>query len=402
MNPMPFIKEGNALSMANNRVLIIDDDAEIQSVYRTVLAPVDDDGLSSSAQLERLLHSGHKPVSPAVSRFDLDFSTQGPEGVAMVTDALERGRPYATAFIDIRMPPGFDGMETASRIRRIDVDIEIVMVTAYSDRSREEIVRTVGSPEKLLFLRKPFDPEEIIQLALSLTAKWNLTRKTQTQQAELARHRDQLEALVQERTEQLNIAKERAEAANRAKGMFLANMSHELRTPLNAIIGFAQLLKKEHQDDTDLSERLDIILGSGNHLLSLINDLLDFAKIESGKMELDAVEINFSLFAEGIVDIMRSRSEAKGLDFRYETEGGLPYGVLADETRLRQVLLNLLGNAVKYTDRGQVTFRIRVLESPSPADASPSGTTMLLCFEVMDSGPGITPDLLTHIFKPFE
>ncbi len=169
----------------NNRVLIIDDDPEIRDAYRLVLSPEQEVEKSSIAQLTRLLDNGRilKPSAPF--SFELGFASQGSEGVAIAESALQNSQPFAVAFIDIRMPPGFDGMETAARIRRIDPHMEIVIVTAYSDRSREEIVRAVGAPEKLLFLRKPFDPEELIQMALSLTAKWNLARQAEEQKNEL-------------------------------------------------------------------------------------------------------------------------------------------------------------------------------------------------------------------------
>lgn len=171
--------------MDNHRILIIDDDHEIRNSYRTVLAPQDGDYTPSNVQLAKLLGNVISSESSAVPRFELSFAGQGSEGIAMVESALEKNEPMAAAFIDIRMPPGMDGMETAARIRNIDADIEIVIVTAYSDRSREEIVRVVGGPEKLLFLRKPFDPEELTQMALSLTAKWNLAHQATERQNEL-------------------------------------------------------------------------------------------------------------------------------------------------------------------------------------------------------------------------
>ncbi len=173
------------MSMDNHRVLIVDDDHEIQNSYRAVLAPQDGDSTPSNAQLAKVLGNVQSSESFSTPRFELSIASQGSEGVAMVESALEKNEPMSVAFIDIRMPPGFDGMETAARIRRIDPDIEIVIVTAYSDRSREEIVRVVGVPEKLLFLRKPFDPEELTQMALSLTAKWNLAHQAAEQQNEL-------------------------------------------------------------------------------------------------------------------------------------------------------------------------------------------------------------------------
>jgi CheY-like chemotaxis protein len=177
MNPALHMKEDNILHTGNNRVLIIDDDPEIQNAYRLVLAPEPEDRNSSRTKLAHLLPQDRTAQPQASAHFELGFAGQGQKGVALAATALEKNQPFAVTFIDIRMPPGFDGMETAARIRRIDPNIEIVVVTAFSDRSRDEIVRAVGCPEKLLFLRKPFDPEELLQMALSLTAKWNLARQ---------------------------------------------------------------------------------------------------------------------------------------------------------------------------------------------------------------------------------
>ncbi len=171
--------------MSNDRIIVIDDDTEIQQTYRIVLSDKEEDGNAAGIQLSEVLGmdlSRQQAVSP---RFSISLAGQGPEGVAMVESAIEENQPFAVAFIDIRMPPGYDGLETAIRIRRIDPDIEIVIVTAYSDRSRDEIVQGVGATEKLLFLRKPFDPDELIQLAMSLTAKWNLARKAEERKNEL-------------------------------------------------------------------------------------------------------------------------------------------------------------------------------------------------------------------------
>jgi two-component system cell cycle sensor histidine kinase/response regulator CckA len=191
------MKEDNTLSMGNNRVLIIDDDPEIQSAYRLVLSPEAEDRNVSRNKLVQLLPRDHTAEQPDSPQFDLGIAGQGPEGVALAETALQNNQPFAVAFIDIRMPPGFDGMETAALIRRIDPDIEIVVVTAFSDRSRDEIVQAVGRPEKLLFLRKPFDPEELLQMALSLTAKWNLACQAKENEAALAKSEARFRALVE-------------------------------------------------------------------------------------------------------------------------------------------------------------------------------------------------------------
>jgi PAS domain S-box-containing protein len=209
---------------------------------------------------------------------------------------------------------------------------------------------------------------------------------------ELDQHRHHLQELVEQRTKQLTAAQERAEAANRAKSAFLANMSHEIRTPMNAIIGLTHLLRRAGPTP-EQAVRLIKIDGAAQHLLSIINDILDLSKIEAGRVQLESTDFHLAAILDNIRSLIADQASAKGLAIEIDTRG-VPACLRGDPTRLRQALLNYAGNAVKFTDRGAITLRARLLED--------DGENLLVRFEVQDMGIGIAADKLAQLFRAFE
>jgi len=227
-------------------------------------------------------------------------------------------------------------------------------------------------------------------------------------EAKLREQANLLEQRVEERTYDLNLAKEAAEAASRSKAAFLANMSHELRTPLNAILGFAQLMLYDQELNTQHQNDLQTICNSGNHLLSMINDILEMSKLEAGGVLLREKECYLYDIMDTARDMLMLKAQEKSLSFDVIIHPDVPPYVCVDESKLRQILINLIGNAIKFTDKGYVLVRVSVCDLPEDLRQNAEQTSKqvapslnYLCFEVEDTGAGISEAEIATLFQPF-
>lgn len=352
----------------NRRILVVDDNRGIHEDFRKILASAPNPpGL---AEIEAALF-GLEPEE-AIEHYTIDSAFQGPQGADMVKSAAETDVPYAVAFVDMRMPPSWDGVQTIEKIWEVDRDVQVVLCTAYSDYSWSELQKRLGVTDRLLLLKKPFDVAEVRQLACALTEKW-----------QMARHAEDLRAALT-----LDLTQRRE--VEKLKDEFVSTVSHELRTPLTSIRGALGLL--EGGVTGLLSEEalgmVQIARVNADRLIRLINDLLDLEKIEAGKLELKTMTLSAAQLVTSTLDGLRAAAQAVGVELR---AGAVTAQVVqGDEDRLVQVLTNLVSNAIKFSPRnGVIDIRVETIAADR------------VRFSVTDQGAGIAEAHRARLFSKF-
>jgi two-component system, NtrC family, sensor kinase len=389
----------NPTATPRRRILIIDDNPSIHQDFKKILT-VGESAVSLDA-LEAAIFGDAQPRGKGAYSFEVDSASQGEEGVQRVREAAQEGHPYSLAFVDIRMPPGIDGVETTARLWQADEDLQVVLCSAYADYSWEEVAQRLGVNQRLLILRKPFDNIEVRQMAHALAQKWDLARQSRRREEELAQ-------AVKERTQELEAANARLvqEMEDRAKleaklalsqrrealGRLASGMANEISSPLGFVstnLNHLRLALEKRpagaEDPEDLLEACRDAIQGTERLKRIVQDVKLFARV--GPQPGTAVDVRKAL------DEALSRA-APHLRPRIqrvmELEEAPP--VLASEEGLAHVLMNLIVNAAQALPENHPEPRIRIA-------LSVQGPEVLL--EVHDNGSGIEAEHLEHIFEPF-
>ncbi len=349
----------------NYRVLVVDDNPRIHDDFRKIFRK-SKKGDGFDALKDELFGRDETSESVTGRTYSLDCFINGELALNATLESVQVENPYAVAFVDMRMPQ-WDGIETTLRLWEADPDIQVVICTAYMDHTWESINKKLGEEHSFLILKKPFEVIEVKQLAQMLSSKWEVMRKERKTMMDL-------------------------EAALKAKDIFMARVSHELRTPLHGIIGVIDLLKETRLDVQQL-DFLQTLNSCGENLDRIIDDILDYSALEDGRFNLEESDFNLLDFFETIRKQFRFETVTRGLDLVVNLDDKLPEWIYGDSTRLHQIVGNLLRNAFKYTEDGEVTLTVNL-------DGEEQGK-MKLDIEVSDTGVGIAPDYMNSLFMPF-
>jgi signal transduction histidine kinase len=383
------------------RILLIDDNPSIHEDFKKVLiAPEQNSSLLSDARaglMGRPTRSEPAERQTASVDFELECALQGQEGLAMLEAALAEERPYAMAFVDIRMPPGWDGVRTIEELWAKDPELQVVICTAYSDYSWEETINRLGHSDRLLILKKPFDSIEILQLASALTHKWNMVRR-ERQLIESLKAAEQEAHAYASSLETVNralmTAKASADKSSQMKNDYLIHLGAQIQEQMQSIFGAVHQLRAPEEMELAEIGRLDDILDASRYLISIFDDVLDMNLLENGDARPDSKSFRLLETLESEIESFRSLAREKGVALVLQRRGPLPEYLNSDEGRFRQVVSELLENAVRCTENGSIQVSVGM-------DQAHDWQEPILRIDVTDTGPGIPEHEVGMVFEPF-
>lgn len=360
--------------MEETRIIIIDDVEEIHQNIRAIFQ-VRKNELLDSLNKELFGHNnrGHD-FRKKLEQFTFTSAFQGEDGYRLIKKGVAAGQPFAVAIVDMRMPPGWDGLQTIHKIRQVDENIEIVICSAYSDYSWQDIANELGISDKYLFLSKPFEVTEMKQMIINLAEKWWLNTRNK---------------LI---VEELRKARETAEASSRAKQEFLSIIGHELRTPLNVILMTIEDMLG-HSKDLDSLKIIQNSHRSTIQLAQMVEDIISYTELDQTDFSFQSKSFPVTEIAALCRERFQQRCSDKRLSLMIELNENLPASVFGDLRRISSILFHLLSNAVKYTDQGRVSLSIDIdsdFAKPTVFDV------IALRIVVADTGIGMSSDQLEH------
>lgn len=337
---------------SNRRVLVVDDNRQIHEDFKKILggAAV----ASEEAVLAKAAFFGTAHYEVPAS-FALDSAHQGAEALEKVKAALDASISYAMAFVDVRMPPGLDGVETIERLWKIDPDLQCVICTAFADYSWQSVIHKLGTTDRLLILKKPFDPIEVRQLATALTEKWNATRRERMRLREVERAEQEARVYATSLltvNRALETAKAGAEALARFRSEFLVGITQEIRSPATVILGSAEALQNPGLDDECRDSEIGSIHEHGARLLSILDDVHDLALIEVGALRIASKVCSPSKIIDEVLGDLHAEIQARGLSVSQRSIRPIPELIDSDPARLRRVLTSLIGAVVHMSSAG--------------------------------------------------
>ncbi len=328
----------------------------------------------------------------------IETAEGGEEALELVSELLQDEHEIVLVISDYLMP-NIKGDELLKRIHEISPKTLKVMLTGQADL--EAVSNAIKHAKLYRYIAKPWQTEDFKLTVTEAVRSYFQDKQLAQQHAKLQRINEELETLVEQRTAALQQALLAAEVANRAKSEFLANMTHELRTPLNAILGFAQVMSRDTSLSSEQWQHLGIISRAGEHLLGLINDILDMSKIEAGRITLNETSFDLYRLLDSLQEMFQLKAQSKGLQLFFERTKDVPQYVQTDEAKLRQVLINLLSNAIKFTESGGVSVRVGMGNGQETLKVQGPKPNARLRFEVEDTGPGIAPEEIDTLFEAF-